>query len=187
MTSCPLDLSKPTLRHGLAIVYVIMISILSVFMVQVYKAFTEQQDLYKEASMKAAMNGMPPANLNKMCFSSSSSDVLHKFIVYKNIVFYSIVASFIYLVFYLAFENKLPKEKWVASFVYVPLVIVGVVAMAFSVDGFLKIRSLTNQPVECKDIIDRFKNFFIISMAMAVAQTFVAMWLLKNLYIVIKL
>lgn len=185
-SSCPMDLRKQTLKHGLALIQVALVSTIAVYMIQIKKSFKEQEDKVKTSSVNSVLNGVVAANPQNLCLTSANMDLFNKFQLYKEIVFYSILASLFYNLLYLAFQYKIPTERWVATMVYGPLAATGIVAMALSVDGFLKIRSMTNQPADCHDLTQQFKIFFILSMSMSVTQAVASMWILKELYYVAK-
>jgi len=184
--SCPLDLRKITIKHSLAIVHLALVIAMSIYMRLIHNIIKEQQFNIKTSAMNAVMNGVP-SNPQNLCFSSSNAAIFKKFSLYKDIVFWSIVASLGFSVWYLAFEYKLPTDKWVSTMVYGPLIVVGIVGMALSVDGFLKIRSLAPQPGDCAKLIQLYKTFFILSMSISIVQAVVSMWILKDLYIKVSI
>jgi hypothetical protein len=184
--SCPLNLRKLTIRHSLAIVHLVLMIVMSVCMRQIHNMVAEQQFNIKTSALNAVMNGVPSDPQN-FCLSSSNIDTFKKFDIYKEVVFWSIFASFGFNLWYLAFEYKLPTDKWVPTMVYGPLMVVGIIGMALSVDGFLKIRSLASQPADCAKLIQLYKTFFILSISISVVQATFAIWILKDLYIKVSI
>lgn len=176
-SSCPKNLHNLTIKHSLGIIQAVMISVMAVYMSQIKKIFKDHQDKYRVSSMNAAMN------TQNMCFSSSSADAFAKFYKYMEIVFYSIIASAVYNIMFLAYEFKMSSGKTIPTMVYAPIAIMGIVAMGFSVDGFLKINAMKGQPVECQGITSKFKTFFILSMTTSVFQAALSMWVMADMYV----
>lgn len=167
MTACPAGVTTFTSKEWLAAIHVIMISIMSVFMVQIYKIRKEQQ-----------------ANVQKPCLSPVHAQIYKKFVMYKDIVFYSISASFVLSLMFLSIQFKVSfiNRRWLANATYILLMASGAVGIGFSVDGFLKARSLSSLPVECNSLKQQFYIFFILSMSISVAQTFFSIYILYYLY-----
>ena len=159
--SCPSDLTTMTTRHTLALVHVALISAMTSYMVQIKKISKDPN----------------------ICLSSIPADKLHTFHLYKNIVFYSLCASAVVNLFYLAFQFKLSPDRWIPTMVYGSLFVIGVVMMGLSVDGLVKVRSYLNLSADCKNLLNQFQLLFILSISMNVVQAAICMWILKDLYI----
>lgn len=170
---CPLKKDEITIKHGLAIIQVAMISAMAIFVFQINNIFCGYQNKYFS----------PNANTSNQCFSSSFADVFKKFQTYKDLVFYSLIASCLLNLGYMAFQYQWSCAKWIVKSTYALIAAVGIVGMSLSVDGFLKIRSMKNQPAECNDITNKFKTLFIMGIATSVAQAAMSMWVLKDMYI----
>lgn len=184
--SCPLDLRIYTLKHGLALVQVALIFTMGAYLIQIKKSIKEQENKVKTSAVNSVLNGVVGANPQNLCLTPTNVDLFNKFQLYKDVVFYSILASLFFNLLYLAFQYKIPTERWVETMVYGPLAATGIVAMAVSVDGFLKIRSMTNQPPDCHNLVQKFKIFFILSMSIGVVQAAISIWILKDMYYVAK-
>lgn len=110
----------------------------------------------------------------------SSIQLFEKFNLYVDIVFYSLLASLIFNLFYIAFSNVSPKTKYTDFFFYVPLFVVAVVGVGYSTDAFIKINQETSPP--CKDLFRDARIFFILSLSISVFQAVVSFSIDWNSY-----
>lgn len=179
--SCSANTSKFKAQHWLFIAQFVLVIVLIVYMYNIDKAYKEQQEKWKSL-LSAALNESN-VNLQDMCVSSVSNDMFKKFQFYKNFIFGIIFSSAIVNLIYLAFAIALPQEKWVLQIFYGPLAAMGIVSMAFAVDGYVKIKSFTKEPIECQKMFNDLKTFFIISTTASALQSFVSIWIIGSLYI----
>jgi len=183
MNSCPANLRKLSNGHILTIVHIGMISAMSVYMVQIHKIFKDHRDKYAHPQANA-----PISNSQNVCFSSSSADVFAKLNTYKDVVFYSIVASSIANLFFLGFQYIMYDDKTktstktIPNITYGPLSLVGWMVFGFSLWSFLKLNSMKDQPVECKGVMSKFKVFFIMGMTIGAAQAVGSMGILLTFH-----
>lgn len=143
-----------TYQHGLVIIQLGLLITLSVFLTQIYRIFKQLPDYYK--------------------------DDLKKFRTYHLVVFSMLCASWGFLVLYIVFQSFLPQNKWTTYLIYGLLFILGVIGTSLSADGFVKLQS-KDKSLESENIINKFKNFFIISMSLSVIQTFFCFFFLFKL------
>lgn len=169
VSSCS-KMTELTAKEWLFFIQTIMIAVMTIFMVQFRSVFSEKQPV-------------AIAPVLKPCFSLPQMEPIQKkFRLYKDLVFYSIIASAITNLTLIAFEYKLEVKTIMKTMVYGPIMAVGIMVMALSVDGFLKIQSMSNKPLECKDLLEKFRIFFILAMSIGVAQAVFAMYVLKGMY-----
>lgn len=110
----------------------------------------------------------------------SSIKLFEKFNLYVDIVFYSLLASIIFNLFYIAFSNVSPKTKYTDFFFYIPLFVVAMVGVGYSTDAFIKIKQETSPP--CKDLFRDARIFFILSLSISVCQAVVSFSINWNSY-----
>lgn len=164
-TACSKEL---TAKEWLFFIQTIMIAVMTVFMVQFRAVFQEKTVI---------------TSTTKSCFSFLLMEpVQQKFRLYKDLLFYSIIASTLANLTLIAFECKLNVERIMKTMVYGPIMIIGIMVMALSVDAFLFIQNMPNKPLECIDLLGKFRVFFILSMSIGVAQTVFSMYVLKGMY-----
>jgi putative copper export protein len=110
----------------------------------------------------------------------SSIQLFEKFNLYVDIVFYSLLASIIFNLFYIAFSNVSPKTKYTDFFFYVPLFVMAMMGVGYSTDAFMKIKQETSPP--CKDLFRDARIFFILSLSISVCQAVVSLSINWNSY-----
>lgn len=165
----------------LVFAHAILLSIMGAYLSMIKKTMKAQEQGFKSFSDAVVTGTGFTGNLTTLCRSPYSFDLANKkFKFYYEFLFYTFVASAVYNLLYIAFEPKLPQSKTTLFMAYAPLAIMGIVGIGFSVDGFVKIRSLTKEPVECQRMFDNYKAFFIVAMTASVVQTFVCLWILSS-------
>ena len=179
------DIKKVTIQHYLALVQVAFMITIWVFWSQIRKIFKQQEDTIKASSINSVMNGVA-ANPQNLCITASNVEDFKKLQLYTLIILIFVNVSPLLNSLYLAFQYKLPSDRWIVALPYGLLAASGIVGMALSVDGFLKISSTTNQPADCANLSQKLKIFFILSISINVFQTAVSLWTLKELYYVAK-
>lgn len=180
------DIKKITIPHYLALTQVAFMITIWVYWSQIRKLLKEQEDKVKASSINSVLNGVVAANPQNLCLTSSNADDYKKLQFYTLLLLIFINVSPLLNSLYLAFQYKLPTDRWIITVPYGLLAAIGIVGMAISVDGFLKIRSMTNQPADCAHLSQQLKIFFILSMSINVLQAAVSLWTLKGLYYVAK-
>lgn len=151
------DPTVQTSRHILAMIHIIMLSVLCFFFVDINKKIKK----HEYCPMKKLKN--------------------------MDVVFYSLLSSFILNISYLAFQYKFPPTNiWIPLFSSVVLILVGVVCMVFSVLGFMETKSTKDQPIDCHSFIKKINIFFILTMSLSVAQAVFSIWTLQDFITVNK-
>lgn len=180
------DIKKITIQHYLALVQVAFMITIWVFWLQINKIFKQQEDTVKASSINSVMNGVVANNPQNLCITSSNMEDFNKLRLYTLILLIIVNVNLFLNLLYLAFQYKLPSDRWIVTLPYGLLAASGIVGMALSVDGFLKIRSMNNLPTDCTQLSQKLKIFFILSISINVFQTAVSLWTLKELYYVAK-
>ena len=183
------DVKKITLKHYLLLFQLAFMIVIWVYWAQIDKGFKEEENQIKSSSINSALNGVVAANPQNLCITYFNVEDYKKIRLYTRITLIFINLSPLLNSFYLAFQYKFPPDRWIVALAYAVLGGVGIVGMALSVDGFLKIRSMTTTPTlpsGCASFSQKLKTFFILSMSINVMQAVVSMWILKELYYVAK-
>ena len=180
------NISKVTIQHYLALIQVAFMITIWVFWSQINKIFKQQEDTVKASSINSVMNGVVANNPQNLCITASNVEDFKKLQLYTLIILIFVNVSPLLNSLYLAFQYKLPSDRWIVTLPYGLLAASGIVGMALSVDGFMKISSTTNQPADCVNLSQKLKIFFILSISINVFQTAVSLWTLKELYYVAK-
>jgi hypothetical protein len=185
------DVKKITIPHYLLLAQVVFMGILWAFWHQINKIFKEQDDQVKASSLNSVLNGVMAApNPQNFCITSANAGDYKKLQSFTLIVsIFIVINSFINSI-HLAFQYKFSTDRSITGSIYGLLAASGIVGMALSVDGFLKIRSLvltnTNMPADCASLSNKLKIFFILSITINVLQAMVFMWMMKDLYYVAR-
>lgn len=119
-------------------------------------------------------------NHHNMCTSIKSLDLYKKYQFYYQFILYTFIASTVYNMLYLSFYTIIPKSSITTLLFYGPLFAMGVVCLGFALDGYLKIRSLTQEPPECQKMFDNFKVFFVIALTMSSLQILLSLWIVAS-------
>lgn len=169
----------------LVVAHAVLLSIMLAYLTNINKAMkTQEQNLKAFSDAVAAGTGVGADVSSSTCRSTYSFELAKKFKTYNEILFYTFVASGLLNLVYIAFSPTLSSSKLTLLLVYGILAVAGIVGIGFSVDGYIKIRSLTKEPQECQRMFDNYKSFFIVAMTASVVQAFFSLWILSPLFTV---
>lgn len=133
---------------------------------------------YVDFIRKAAKN-----NDRNLCTSNKSLALYKKYHFYYQFILYTFLASTVLNMLYLSFYTMIPKSAITTTLFYGPLFAMAVVCLGFALDGFLKLRSLKDEPADCQKMFDNFKAFFIIGLTMSALQIFLSFWIVVSGFI----
>lgn len=162
--SCSIEYSLYGKHQFLALVQIGLFFAILPYFIKIKKVFKQEEK-----------NLVSITTSSTTCYSTKSIDTLHKFASYLDILFYSILASIVVNLFYVAFSNILFKSEYTELFFYFPLFAIGAVIIGYSTDGFIKVKDLlNNEPVVCKNMFRDVRIFFILCLTVGCCQAAVS-------------